>query len=164
LFEEGLAIDAELPPRPPQTLLPGVEFGEELFDLRNNPLLLGEGREGERDLTKLFLVELKPRSSSDKWTVIYLKEIVTKETVRSGMPENVSMVVYPKFPSDHVRHPSVWFQKGRCIFANENVFAVKKVSTNFPSLAGCSIIRKQFRLRLSLVSFVSFRRVNRASA
>jgi hypothetical protein len=58
LFEEGLAIDAELPPRPPQTLLPGVEFGEELFDLRNNPLLLGEGREGERDFANNASIQI----------------------------------------------------------------------------------------------------------
>ena len=44
LFEEGLAIDAELPPRPPQTLLPGVEFGEELFDLRDDPTLSRQGK------------------------------------------------------------------------------------------------------------------------
>jgi hypothetical protein len=46
VFEEGLAIDAELPPRPPQTLLPGVQLAEQLLDLRHNPLLLGEGWKG----------------------------------------------------------------------------------------------------------------------
>jgi hypothetical protein len=58
LFEEGLAIDAELPPRPPQTLLPGVEFGEELFDLRNNPLLLVEGWERKRDFPNNAGIEI----------------------------------------------------------------------------------------------------------
>jgi len=37
-------MDAKLPPRPPQTLLPGVEFGEYLFDLRHDPLLIGQGK------------------------------------------------------------------------------------------------------------------------
>lgn len=45
LFEEGLAIDAELPPRPAQALLPGVQLAEQLLDLRDDPMLLGEGRE-----------------------------------------------------------------------------------------------------------------------
>ena len=47
LFEEGLAIDAELPPRPPQTLLPVVQLAEQFLDLRDDPLLLVEGREGK---------------------------------------------------------------------------------------------------------------------
>jgi hypothetical protein len=47
LLEERLAIDAELPPRHPQTLLPGLQLAEQLLDLRHDPLLLRQRRQGD---------------------------------------------------------------------------------------------------------------------
>ena len=65
LFEEGLAINAELPPRATQTLLPDVEFGEEFLDLRDDPPLLGEGWEGDGEVVKELSVDsCKGRSCS----------------------------------------------------------------------------------------------------
>jgi len=47
LFEERLAIDAEEPPHPAQTLLPGVQLAEQFLDLRHDPPLFVEGGEWE---------------------------------------------------------------------------------------------------------------------
>ena len=58
LFEEGLAIDAELPPRPAQALLPGVQLAEQLLDLRDDPPLLGEGWEGDGELKEMLAFEI----------------------------------------------------------------------------------------------------------
>jgi hypothetical protein len=58
------------------------------------------------------------------------------------MLENVGMVVDPEFPSDQIRDATVWFQKGRGIFSNQNVFSVKKVAIDSPGFACRSVIRK----------------------
>ena len=58
LLEERLAIDAELPPRPPQALLPEVQLAEQFLDLRDDPLLLVEGWEGDREIFELRSVDV----------------------------------------------------------------------------------------------------------
>ncbi|MCB1079239.1 MAG: hypothetical protein KDM64_15570 [Verrucomicrobiae bacterium] len=57
LFEEGLAIDAELVARFFQGGLSGVEFAEELFNLRDNAALARQGKRRKAEGRNLINID-----------------------------------------------------------------------------------------------------------